>query len=375
MDFKLNEDRRMLDETLTRFLADKYEIIKRNEVAYSEVGHDAKIWQKIAELGIIGALFTEAEGGFSGEGFDIALVFEALGKALCPEPFLGALLAGKALVAGGVEHAAMLEEIVTGAKIGAVAFEEEASHYELAYVSTKASKTADGYELDGIKSVVTHAQNADVIIVSARLSGEVDDEAGLALFAVPAGIDGLSIQDYNNVDGGRAGEVMLSNVKLSANALIAEGDAAFALLETLAGYAHLALSAEGLGIMEVMKLQTLEYLKLRNQFGVAIGKFQVLQHRMVDLVLEIEQARSAVINAATLSDDPVIRGKNLSAAKLTIAETGLKVAEEAIQLHGGIGMTWEMPISHYAKRLVMIDHQFGDEDHHLARYIELSKLA
>ena len=365
----------MLDETLTRFLADKYEIIKRNEVAYSEMGHDTKIWQEIAELGIIGALFTEAEGGFSGEGFDIALVFEALGKALCPEPFLGALLAGKALVAGGVEHAAMLEEIVTGAKIGAVAFEEEASHYELAYVSTKASKTADGYELDGIKSVVTHAQNADVIIVSARLSGEVDDEAGLALFAVPAGIDGLSIQDYNNVDGGRAGEVILSNVKLSANALIAEGDAAFALLETLAGYAHLALSAEGLGIMEVMKLQTLEYLKLRNQFGVAIGKFQALQHRMVDLVLEIEQARSAVINAATLSDDPVIRGKNLSAAKLTIAETGLKVAEEAIQLHGGIGMTWEMPISHYAKRLVMIDHQFGDEDHHLARYIELSKLA
>ncbi|PCI85285.1 MAG: pimeloyl-CoA dehydrogenase small subunit [Hyphomicrobiales bacterium] len=373
MDFKLNEDRRMLDETLTRFLADKYEITKRNEIAYSEAGHDAKIWQEIVELGIIGALFTEDEGGFSGEGFDIALVFEALGKALCPEPFLGALLAGKALAAGGAEHAAMLEDIVTGAKIGAVGFEEEASHYELAHVVTKATKTAGGYELDGVKSVVTHAQIADVIIISARLSGGVDDATGLALFAVPAGVDGLSIRDYNNVDGGRSGEVVLSKVKLAANALIAGGEAAFDLLETLAGYAHLALSAEGLGIMEVMKLQTLEFLKLRTQFGVPIGKFQVLQHRMVDLVLEIEQARSAVINAATLSDDAVVRGKNLSAAKLTIGETGHKVAEEAIQLHGGIGMTWEMPVSHYAKRLVMIDHQFGDEDYHLARYIELSK--
>lgn len=373
MDFKLNEDRRMLDETLTRFLADKYEISKRNEIAYSEVGHSAEIWQEIAELGIVGALFTEDEGGFSGEGFDIALVFEALGKALCPEPFLGALLAGKALVAGGANHTAMREDIVTGAKIGAVAFEEEDSHYELAHISTKAVKTADGYELDGVKSVVTHAQIADVIIVSARVSGEVDDVAGLALFAVPAGVDGLSIRDYNNVDGGRSGEVILSNVILGSNALIAKGEAAFALLETLAGYAHLALSAEGLGVMEVMKLQTLEFLKLRTQFGVPIGKFQVLQHRMVDLVLEIEQARSAVINAATLSDDLVIRGKNLSAAKLTIGETGHKVAEEAIQLHGGIGMTWEMPVSHYAKRLVMIDHQFGDEDYHLARYIELSK--
>ena len=375
MDFKLNEDRRMLEETLTRFLADKYEISKRNEIAYSEVGHSPEIWQEIAELGIIGALFTEDEGGFSGQGFDIALVFEALGRALCPEPFLGALLTGKALAAGGVNHATMLGEIVTGAKIGAVAFEEEASHYELAHVSTTAQKVADGYELSGTKSVVTHAQNADVIIVSARLSGKVDDEAGLALFVVPANANGLSIRDYNNVDGGRAGEVILTHVKLGSNALIAEGEAAFALLETLAGYAHLALSAEGLGIMEEMKLQTLEYLKLRNQFGVAIGKFQVLQHRMVDMVLEIEQARSAVINAATLADDAVIRGKNLSAAKLTIGETGHKVAEEAIQLHGGIGMTWEMPVSHYAKRLIMIDHQFGDEDYHLARYIELSKSA
>lgn len=373
MNFELTEDRRMLDETLTRFLRDKYDIEKRNEVAYSDVGLSTKIWAELAELGIVGALFTEDEGGFSGEGFDITLVFEALGRVLCPEPFLGALLTGKALAAGGDAHAADLEAIIMGQKIGAVAFEEEASHYQLEYVSTTTTKVGNGYVLNGVKSVVTHVQAADIIIVSARISGEVDDKDGLALFVVPADASGISIRDYNNVDGGRSGELMLSNVEVNENALIAQGTDAYRLLETLAGYAHLALSAEGLGIMEVMKLQTLEYLKLRNQFGVSIGKFQALQHRMVDLVLEIEQARSAVINAATLDANDIIRGKNLSAAKLTVAETGTKVAEEAIQLHGGIGMTWEMPVSHFAKRLIMISHQFGDEDYHLARYIQLSQ--
>lgn len=373
MNFELTEDRRMLEETLTRILRDKYDIESRNAAAYSDVGHSAEIWAELAELGIIGALFTEDEGGFSGEGFDIALVFEALGKVLCPEPFLGALLAGKALVAGGKNHTESLEAIITGTKIGAVAFEEEISHYQLECVATTAKKTTTGYQLNGVKSVVTHIQAADIVIVSARISGEIDDKNGLALFALSTDADGISIRDYNNVDGGRSGELILSNVSVDENALLAEGSAAYALLETLAGYAHLALSAEGLGIMEVIKLQTLEYLKLRNQFGVAIGKFQVLQHRMVDLVLEIEQARSAVINAATMVADDITRTKNLSAAKLTVAETGTKVAEEAIQMHGGIGMTWEMPVSHFAKRMVMINHQFGDEDYHLARYIQLSK--
>lgn len=373
MNFELTEDRRLLQETVSRFLGDKYAIETRNEVAYSEAGHSPEIWKEFAELGIIGALFSEDEGGFSGEGFDISLIFEAIGGVLCPEPVLGALLTGKALVAGGTAHAADLEAIIMGEKIGAVAFEEEASHYQLEHVSTSAKASSDGYELSGIKSVITHCQIADILIVSARLSGEVDDKNGLGLFAVPTSADGVSIRDYSNVEGGRSGDVILSKVSVNSDALIAKGSEAYELLETLAGYAHLALSAEALGIMDVVKLQTLEYLKLRNQFGVPIGRFQVLQHRMVDLVLEIDQARSAVINAATLSDDDVVRKKNLSAAKLTAAETGQNVAEEAIQMHGGIGMTWEMPVSHFAKRLVMISHQFGDEDYHLARYIELSK--
>lgn len=373
MNFELTEDRRLLQETVTRFLSDKYEIETRNEVAYSEAGHSPAIWKEFAELGIIGALFTEDEGGFSGDGFDISLIFEAIGTVLCPEPVLGALLTGKALVAGGAAHAANLEAIIMGEKIGAVAFEEEASHYQLEYVSTTATESADGYELSGVKSVVAHGQIANLLIVSARLSGDVDDKNGLGLFVVPADADGVSVRDYSNVEGGRSGDVTLSKVKVGSDALLAKGAEAYELLENLAGYAHLALSAEALGIMDVVKLQTLEYLKLRNQFGVPIGRFQVLQHRMVDLVLEIDQARSAVINAATLSDDANIRAKHLSAAKLTTAETGQNVAEEAIQMHGGIGMTWEMPVSHFAKRLVMIGHQFGDEDYHLARYIELSK--
>ncbi|MCJ8322964.1 MAG: acyl-CoA dehydrogenase family protein [Rhizobiales bacterium] len=374
MDFKLTEDRRMLEDTISRFLADKYSISKRNDIAYSETGHSAQIWAEMAELGIVAALFTEIEGGFVGQGFDIALVFEALGRALCPEPFLGALLTGKALAAGGAEHADWLNSIVSGEKIGAVAFEEDQSHYQLQHVATSATKTASGYLINGNKAVVTHVEAADIIIISARLSGNVDDQSGLGIFAVAADIAGLEIQDYANVEGGRSGQLTLTNVALPPEALLAEGDAAFELLETIAGYAHLALSAEALGIMEVLKFSTIEFLNLRQQFGVPIGKFQALQHRMVELVLDIEQARSAVINASTLPCDKIDRAKRLSAAKLTVSATGTKVAEEAIQMHGGIGMTWEMPVSHFAKRLVMIEHLFGDEDYHLARYIELSKV-
>lgn len=373
MDFEHTEDRRMLEDTLRRYLTEQYDITTRNSVAYDAQGYSPDKWTEMAELGIIGALFSEAEGGFGGAGFDIALVFEELGRALCPDPFLGALLGGKTLAAGNDDHHAKLDAVIDGSLIVALAAEEVSSYYDLLYVETSAKPDGQDWVLNGAKSVVPHAETAGLLIVTARISGDVGDTDGLGIFAVPADTNGLQVLGYNTIDGGRAGEVLLNSVTLPASALIArDGDAA-ALLVDIAGYAHLALSAEALGVMEVMKTSTMEYLQTRKQFGVTIGKFQVLQHRMVDLVLEIEQARSSVINAATLPADMIQRRKFLAAAKMTVSEAGTKVVEESIQMHGGIGMTWEMPLSHYAKRLTMIGHQFGDEDFHLAQYIALSK--
>lgn len=374
MNFEHTEDRRMLEETLTRFLAEKYDIETRNKFAYAEKGHSPELWAELAELGIIGALFKEENGGFGGDGFDIAVVFEALGRGLCVEPFLGALLAGTALTSSDA-HSELLEAVISGEKIAGFAHEEEDSHYELEYVSTKAEKTADGWKLDGYKAVVPHAGVASFFVVTARESGDVNDKNGIGLFVVPADAAGVTIRDYTVNEGGRAGEVILEGVTVPDSALLAKDAAGYELLEKVSGLAHLALSAEAVGVMEVMKDDTLEYLRVRKQFGIAIGKFQALQHRMAEMVLEIMQARSSVINAATMPEDRTQRLKFLAAAKMTAAATGTLVAEEAIQLHGGIGMTWELRLAHYAKRLTMIGHQFGDEDHHLAKYVELSSVA
>jgi alkylation response protein AidB-like acyl-CoA dehydrogenase len=211
--------------------------------------------------------------------------------------------------------------------------------------------------------------------VRARSTGSVDDEAGISLFLVPAKAKGVARRGYPTIDGGRAAEVVLGRVEVGADALLGEAGAGYATLERAVGAGLVALAAESLGAMDVAKDATLEYLRTRKQFGVPIGSFQALQHRMADMLVEVEQARSAVINAAAAldNDDRVARERALSAAKVTAGRAGTLVAEESIQMHGGIGMTWELPLAHYAKRLVMIDHQLGDEDHHLARYVALGR--
>jgi len=228
--------------------------------------------------------------------------------------------------------------------------------------------------LHGTKSAVTQGEHADVFLVSARTAGGVDDEEGISLFLVPAGTPGLSVRGCPAIDGGRVAELRFDGARLAADALVGAEGEGHATLEHAVGRGLVALCAEALGAMEAAKVATLDYLRTRKQFGLAIGSFQALQHRMADLLLEIEQARSAVINAAAALDeapDRATRERALSAAKFSIGRIGAQVAEETIQLHGGIGMTWELPLPHYAKRLVMIDHQLGDEDHHLARYIAL----
>ena len=376
MNFTHTEDRRMLADSLNRFVTEQYGSEFRNQTAYGEQGFSTERWQQFAELGAIGALFSEADGGFGGSGFDIAVVFESLGRGLVTEPFLGALMVGRALAAAGSEaQKARLAELIEGSTVAALAHDEPANHYELSRVSTLAERQGDGWVISGAKSVVLFGDQAGLLLVSARTSGALDDEAGISLFLVPGDAAGLQCRGYGRIDGGHAAELVFDQVRLGADALLGAEGQGLATLEHAVGYGVLALCAEAVGAMDVAKQATLEYLQTRKQFGKPIGSFQALQHRMADLLLEVEQARSAVINAAAAidGDDRIARERALSAAKFTIGRIGTLVAEESIQLHGGIGMTWELPLSHYAKRLVMVDHQLGDEDHHLARYMALGR--
>jgi alkylation response protein AidB-like acyl-CoA dehydrogenase len=376
MDFAHTEDRRMLADSLGRYVAEQYPFDTRQQIARSVEGFSREQWRQFADLGVIGALFNEADGGLGGTGFDIAVVFEELGRGLVVEPFLAsAMLAGSALsLAGNDAQKALLSGIQDGSLVATLAHDEPQSHYALAHVNTQATGHAAGWTLNGHKAVVPHAAQAQVLIVSARTSGQTADEHGISLFIVPANTPGLLIRPYPTIDGGHAAEVLLNQVALPPESLLGTLDQALPTLEHAVGRGLLALCAESLGAMEAAKLATIEYLQTRKQFGKPIGSFQALQHRMATLLLEIEQARSAVINAAAALDaDRLTRERALSAAKYSIGRIGILVAEECIQLHGGIGMTWELPLAHYAKRLVMIDHQLGDEDHHLARFIALGQ--
>ena len=376
MNFEHTEDRRMLSDMLRRFVAEQYDFATRERNAQSPQGYSPEFWRRYAELGAIGALFSEDHGGLGGAGFDISVVFEALGRGLVLEPFLDALMVGSAIAqAGNAAQREALDGLIAGSITAALAAAEPESGYALSEVRTRAERSKDGWVLNGAKAVVTAGEHADLFLVSARTAGADDDESGISLFLVSAGTPGLTVRGYGLIDGGRAAELTFDQVALGADSLLGEAGAGYPLLEHATGRGILALCAEAVGAMDCARDATLEYLRTRRQFGVPIGSFQALQHRMADLLLEIEQARSAVINAAAALDDSdrVTRERALSAAKYTIGRIGTLVAEESIQLHGGIGMTWELPLAHYAKRLVMIDHQLGDEDHHLRRYIALGQ--
>ena len=377
MNFTHTEDRRMLADTLGRYVAEQVGFEARMAAAASPEGFSRARWAALAELGAVGALFTEADGGYGGAGFDIAVVFEALGAGLVLEPFLPALMAGSALAhAGSHGQKTLLAPLMAGEHVATLAHEEPGSFHELQHVATRAERHGDGWVLQGHKTAVPLGDQADWLLVSARTAGATTAAQGISLFVVPADAPGLVRRGLPTHDGGRVADVMFNQLRLPASALLggeAHAGEGLATLEHAVGRGLLALCAESLGAMEVAKRMTIEYLQTRKQFGVPIGSFQALQHRMATVLLEIEQARSAVINAAAALDgsERIARERALSAAKVSIGRIGTLVAEEAIQLHGGIGMTWELPLSHYAKRLVLIDAQLGDEDHHLQRFIAL----
>jgi len=374
MDFNHSETRQMLADTLGRFVLQDYPLTERLAAGASEIGYSPEKWEQLAELGVIGALFSEKDGGFGGAGFDLAVVFEAIGRGLICEPFLqsGVLAGGLLAAAGNDTQKSHMDALIAGEYIAVLAHAEANDGGDPAFIETTAEQSGSGWVLNGHKAVIRHGASANLLVVSARTSGKAGDQHGMSLFLVPKNATGLGYQKYQTIDGGGAADISLENVQLDAGALLGGEGQGVALLEVTLGRGLLAISAEALGIMDVIKDMTIEYIQTRKQFGVPIGKFQALQHRMAEMLMEIEQARSAVINAAAHVDGTgPARERALSAAKFTIGQVGTLVAEESIQLHGGIGMTWEHSLGHFAKRLVMIGHELGDEDYHLARYMRL----
>ncbi len=372
MDFSLSDDQRLLQESLARFLKDGYDFETRQAASTSAEGFDRGVWQAMAELGLLAAPLSEEQGGLGGSGVDLTVVMEEIGKALAVEPYLAtAVLAGGLIEALGsdAQKEALLTPLIAGERLFALAHGEPSSRYELAHVATRATQDGDSWRLSGRKAVVLNGDSADSLIVSARSGGESEQESGIGLFLVAADAEGLTRRGYPTVDGYRAAELDLSDVPAEP---LGPSDGGYPALELAVAKAIVALSAEAVGAMEVACETTLDYLKTRKQFGVAIGSFQVLQHRMVEMRMALEDARSLTILAAARLEAPRLeRERAVSAAKAGVGRAARKVAEEAIQLHGGIAMTWEYPLSHYAKRLIMIDHLFGDAEHHEERFAGL----
>ena len=368
MNFEPTDERRMLAETLRRYLIDRYGAERANAVAASEQGFDPDIWSEMAELGVVGALLPEAAGGYGGAGFDLATVFEELGRAGVVEPFLQTAVLGGGLVAdlGDEGQRAMLEEVIAGGRHLAFAHGEPASRYDLSRVATTARDGA----LEGRKAVVENAGAASHLVVSAREGGAEADEDGISLFLVPTDAPGLTMRGYPLTGGGRAAEVALEGVR---GERLGPAGEAFGAIEARAAAGAVALSAYGLGAMEAATEMTVGYLGQRRQFGKPLAAFQALQHRVADMLIELEQARSAVILAAGhLEDERAGRERHVAAAKHLIGRVGRLIAEDAIQMHGGIGMTQEYALAHLAKRIVLVDHRLGDADHHLERFVALS---
>lgn len=371
MDFSLSEERQMLKDTAERFIRERYPIETRHAAVKAEDGFDRGVWAELCDLGLVGALVPPEAGGFGGTGEDIALIFEAVGRGLMVEPFLPTLLAATALAGCGLDKA--VGAAIENSTLVAFAHYEPESRYDATRITTRAVQHDGNWELTGRKAVVINGATANLVVTTARTSGADDAEEGLALFDVSPNAPGVTLTDYVGIDGPHVAEMVLDGAHCHP---IGKSGDAWPVIDKALAAGTVAVCAEAIGIMDVCRDGTLAYLKERKQFGRPIGDNQALQHRMVDMMLEIEQARSAVMLAAnTLEGDRLERDLNISAAKNLIGRTGRLVAEETIQMHGGVAMTWEWPLAHYAKRLVMIDHLFGDTDHHLQRYIDLARTA
>ena len=371
MNFDYNEEQQLLADSVRRFLAKDYEFEKRRKIVASDAGCSPQVWAQLADMGVTGIPFSTDFGGFGGGAVDLMGVMEAFGEALVVEPYLPTVLAGRLVARAGsdAQKKAILPRVVEGKTQLAFAHSEKGARYRLDKVETTATRTQDGWELLGEKVVVLAAPQAETLVVSAKTG------KGVSLFLVPAKAAGISLKSHKTLDGMRAADVAFKSVKVGADAMLGAEGNALPLIEEAVDFGTALICSEAVGALKYACDATLEYLKTRKQFGVPIGTFQALQHRIVDMYISYEQARSMACLAASKVDasaDARDRARSISAAKIKLADACRHVSQEAVQLHGGMGMTEELKVSHTFRRLTMIAQQFGDADHHLARFSALS---
>ena len=371
MDFSFSEEQTLLRNTIQSFIQDNYDFDKRREIIQSEDGMSKDNWKQLADLGLLGVPFSENDGGLEFGSVETMIVAEEFGKGLVVEPYIQTVVTcgGFLRRASEAQRQQHLPSLISGDEIWAFAYAEPQGRFNLADIKVSASKSGDDYTLNGDKCVVSGAPWAQKLVVSARTSGNQSDKEGISLFIVDKASDGVSTRDYKTVDGSMASEVSFENVKLSSSSLIGEEGNAYALIELVADETIAALCAEAIGAMSVLNETTVEYCKTRKQFGQPIGKFQVLQHRMVDMFMQYEQSVSMtyMVNLK-LEEGDVERSKAASGAKVQICNASKFIGQSAVQLHGGMGMTDELNVGHYFKRLSMIETQLGNADHHLKKY-------
>ena len=376
MDFTYTDTQDMIRETLSRFLADTYGFDARGKMIASDAGRDPGVWKAIAQdLGMLGAAFSEAHGGLGGGHLENALIMEELGKVIAIEPYLQTVvLGGGALKAvGGAVADSVIPEIIGGNVIIAFAYAEPQGRYNLANIRTTAKKDGSGYILSGHKGVVYAAPWATHLLVSARTGGSTSEAGGVSLFLIEAKLPGIVRRDYPTVDGFQASEVYFENVSIPGDALLGGEGEGLSIIEQIVDEATVAVCAEACGVTLKLHEGTLDYARQRNQFGQPISRFQVLQHRMVDMFMEVEQSKSMTTMATLKLDLPAAeRMAAVSACKAKVSRSARFVGQNAIQTHGGIGITQELAIGHYFKRATMIENQFGSADHHYDRFEQLT---
>jgi alkylation response protein AidB-like acyl-CoA dehydrogenase len=373
MNFELSQEQQLLADTFKRFATNDYTFEARAKIVASAKGWSEKVWASVAEMGLLGLPFPAEHDGFGGSAVDVMIVMETVGEALIVEPYLATVgLGGQFVLRGGspAQQKRLLPAIAQGECKMAFAHTEPGARYDLRYVGLRARRNGDGFVLDGDKRVVLHGAAADVLVVSARTAGQSTDPHGVSLFLVDRAAPGVTVKEYRTIDELRAADISLSGVAVPRDGLIGLEGAGLPLVEEVVDYATALLCAEAVGGIRYANDTTLEYLKTRRQFGVPIGSFQALQHRMVDMVISYEQARSMAYLACVKVDTaaPDERRRVVSAAKVKVADACRHVSQESVQLHGGMGMSEELKVSHTFRRLTMIAQTFGDAEHHLERF-------
>ena len=377
MDFNFSSEQEQLSDTIQRFVAREYPAERRKAILKSQEGFSREVWAGLGELGLLALLIPEAHGGMGASAIEVLLTMNALGKGLLLEPYLPSAILGTALLRelGSQEQKrSILPRLAAGELIVVPAHGEPSARYDLERVATTAKAAAGGFVLEGKKAVVLHAAAADLLLVSARTAGAVDDAAGISLFVVPRDAAGLLLRTYPTLDGQRASDLTLHEVRVPRSSLLGPEGGAFAALSAVFDLGIAALCAEAVGALQASLDATIDYTKTRKQFGQPIGKFQALQHRMADMLMHVEQAKSMSYLAAMRCTDPdaATRRRAVSAAKVLVGQACRYVGQQSIQLHGGMGMTDELLISHHFRRLTAIELSLGDTDHHLEQFARLS---